>query len=301
MGDDQKIDVAFCCDAQMECGLHAALAAVLSSNPGRLRLWIVLKDFSAEASARIRATVAKVDPHADLRFTDVDLTPYMGFRGLHGNHTAYARLALPNSLPVEKFIYLDSDTLCTADLSELYNTPLGDAFMGMVAHDKKRHHPEMKIYREVGIAENSPYFNSGILLVDAAEWRRRDITGQCLAFGRRFAAYLMTADQACLNGVGGNDILRLDKKWNLPLYAGTQSMDKDAPPAIYHFISVPKPWDVLAFFVHPNFPLFDKYLKLSCGWSVWLRNQLKLTSYLRLKKFWSFYRNAITQKKTPAF
>lgn len=301
MTDTRKIDVAFCCDAQMEPGLHAALAAVLSANPGSLRLWIVLKGFSPDATLRIRSTVSKVDHRAELHFTDIDLAPYMGFRGLHGNHTAYARIALPDALPVERFIYLDSDTLCIIDLRELYETPLGSAFIAMTAHDVKRHHPEMKIYREVGLTEDSPYFNSGVLLVDATEWRRRDMTAKCLEFGRRFASYLMTADQTCLNGVGGNDILRLDKKWNLPLYAGTQSLGKDVPPAIYHFISIPKPWDVFAFIVHPNFPLYYKYLKRSCGRSSWLRNQFRFRSYLRLRKFMAFYRCALTSKKSPAF
>jgi lipopolysaccharide biosynthesis glycosyltransferase len=300
MADAVKIDVAFCCDAQMESGLHAALASALSSNPGRLRLWIVLKGFSPAGSDRVRATIAKVDPCAELHFVDIDLAPYFGFRGLHGNHTAYARLALPSVLPVDRFIYLDSDTLCLADLSELYKVQLGGAFMAMVAHDKKGNHPEMKIYRELGIDENSPYFNSGIMLVDGSEWRRRDITRQCLAFGRRFSPYLVTADQACLNGVGNNDILQLEKKWNLPLYAGTHALQQTPPPAIYHFIGVPKPWDALAFFVHPHFALFYKYLALSSGKPVWLQDQMKLKSYFRLKKFWPAYRKALIERKTPA-
>jgi lipopolysaccharide biosynthesis glycosyltransferase len=92
----------------------------------------------------------------------------------------------------------------------------------------------------------SPYFNSGVLLIDTAAWARERITEQALALLQRHATTCRFRDQTVLNHLLEGRWLQLDQRWNtisreLEWYQDRGLMP-DPPPAVLHYFDTAKPW-----------------------------------------------------------
>ncbi len=175
--------------------------------------------------------------------------------------TIMARLFAPSYLPqeVERYIYLDADTLVLRDISALWETELKGAVCGMVA--------EPTIYkstrRHLGLFDDEPYYNSGMLLTDRAKWEAEGVSAACAdcyaSFGRRGLGF---PDQDILNVVLKGRVRTLGQEWNFfsnysyrsykslvseaPWYADevdeTQYDEARKQPAIVHFAGAERPW-----------------------------------------------------------
>ncbi len=90
-------------------------------------------------------------------------------------------LVLANVLPQEldRILFLDADTLVLDDLAELWEIPIGDSLLG-AAPDSAIPlccSPRgVKAREELGIPDNAVYFNCGVMLIDLALWRQREVT-----------------------------------------------------------------------------------------------------------------------------
>lgn len=265
------------------------MASLLAHQTEPVCLWLFLKGFSRSEIQQVK----KTGGDAEIRLVDIDLSPYLGFRALGGSHVPYARLSLPALVPVERLLYLDADVLCLTNLIALWNTNLGDAPAAMkLSGPMDDFESEWKIHQAEGYAPTDPYYNSGVLLMDLKRWREQKVTDRCLAFGKKYARFLYTADQACLNGAASRDIYELDRKWNTPLHPATVPLPEKIPPAIYHFVGSPKPWEILAFLVHRSFPLFYHYLRKSAGTGSLWRNYLNPENFKRLRRLLPAYQLA---------
>lgn len=182
----------------------------------------------------------------------------------------FLRLDLAEGLAdLDRVIYLDADTIVCRDISELYDTPMGGRPLAAMP-DYNLFHFELHkpipirdrigasllyLKEELGIAYRSAsdYFNSGVLLLDLAAWRRLRLAEACRAFirGRR----LQWPDQDALNVVVGNDYVPLDARWNT-MVAALENMAAGpmtnvqaelqarwrADPWIVHYTGTRKPW-----------------------------------------------------------
>jgi lipopolysaccharide biosynthesis glycosyltransferase len=184
----------------------------------------------------------------------------------HGSVAAYFRLLLPAMLPmsVERFIFIDADTIILDSLSPLWELPLEGRALAAVA--------EHRLSCQDHGYKFGGYFNSGIMLVDLYKWRQSDL----LERGRRFAIEhpnrLRHWDQDVLNHIFEADWLPLPERWNAcPHLFGLNKVydtinyefnkaEKEASsnPAIVHFAgSGPiKPWNARC-----THPLKGKYLE----------------------------------------
>ncbi len=168
----------------------------------------------------------------------------------------------------DRVIYLDADTVACRDISELHDTALDGRPLAAVP-DYNLFHFELHnpipirdrfgasllyLKEELGIAYRGAgdYFNSGVLLLDLAAWRRLRLAEACHAFirGRR----LQWPDQDALNVVVGSDYVALDARWNTmaPALDGmavpmtpAQAMLRErwsTDPWIVHYTGTRKPW-----------------------------------------------------------
>ncbi len=279
------IHVAFCCDRGMLPGLHAAIASLLAHQSLQVVLWLNLQGLSRREVQLVKKTAAKAQEIHEL---EIDISPCSRFRGLHGNQTAYARLFLPENVSCRRLIYLDSDTLCLADLRTLWDADLKGHPAGMVPFGTLGTKGEWQIYKQVGLSPSNFQFNTGVILFDVDRWVAMDATAQCLHFGEKFPDQLHTADQTCINGGINTHIVSLDPTWNTPCNPGKRIQ---TPPqaAIYHCIGSPKPWDVLAFLIHKNFFFYYKWLNKSAAPWLLFRNHFCPESWSRLRKLWPAY------------
>lgn len=193
--------------------------------------------------------------------------------------TALARIFAPGHLPldVEKYIYLDCDTVVLKPLNALYNAELSGNAAGMV--------PEPTIYKEVrgylGLGEGEPYFNTGMMLVDKKLWEAEDITGKCVSFYKEKNGRLPFSDQDIINHSLRGRVKVLWQGYDFfsnyhyrsykslisyaPWYSGCMSKgDYEAArrlPAIVHFAGDERPWYNGNH--NPYRGEYEKYLELS--------------------------------------
>lgn len=147
----------------------------------------------------------------------------------------YVRLMIPYFLPlsVEKALYLDVDMIAEEDIEKLWNTPLDDYPLAAVLDRCKvvSHLPwGIANYRELGLGKNTKYFNSGLLLLNLKEWRKKRHTEQILKCIRTNKKHVLFPDQYGLNVVFAEHWLELDPHWN------TYVTENCENPFIIHFV-----------------------------------------------------------------
>ncbi len=187
---------------------------------------ILYSDLGNDCIKKLRQSI--VDrPTISLRFFDVKekcsfVSKEQLFTCRHITKTAYYRLFLGSILSkYEKILYLDCDLIILQDLSELYNTELGNNACAAVIDygvsqiDAFRtDHEEVKRYLKdvLGITDVKTYFNSGVMLLNLKKIRDENIEKKLMEAAKRNNKYWH--DQNVLNSVFKNNCVLLDYRWN---------------------------------------------------------------------------------------
>ena len=168
----------------------------------------------------------------------------------HFSAANFFRLLLPELMAdVARVLYLDADILVRRSLEPFYSVDL----QGNPVAATPDAWPEESC-RRLGLPEAGNYFNSGVLLMDLAAWRREGI-------GATAAAYLAAhngdpertryADQDALNVVLQGRWRRMSETWNLSVtkcrqFPARMTAEQRAilveGPAVVHFANYRKPW-----------------------------------------------------------
>lgn len=152
------------------------------------------------------------------------------------------RLLLPDVLPVEKVIYLDSDIIICGDIRTLWQESLSEKSIAAVPDVLVTRHQLMKMpfYQCVGIDINR-YFNAGVLVMNLQQLRRRynlAADTEKYIFEHKDTPLL---DQDALNYVLGQDVQFLPEKYN------TIWLDYDrediSDTIIWHYAGQYKVWN----------------------------------------------------------
>ena len=113
-----------------------------------------------------------------------------------------------------KALYLDCDTMSAVPLKKMYRTHLGGCLAGMIM--------EPTVYKEmkesIHMEKDDAYFNSGVILMNLAGWRRENVLKKLLDFYGDHAGSLFACDQDTINGTLKGRILPLSPRYNfLPI------------------------------------------------------------------------------------
>ncbi len=161
-------------------------------------------------------------------------------------------LLLADLMPAEvaKVLFLDADLMALTDLQALWDLPLGDQVL-LAAQDHAvpfcSSRRGVKRWQELGIPEDSKYFNGGVMLIDLGRWRARSISRQVEEYVQRNVGQLEFLHQEALNAVLWDQRGIIDGRWNLPgslagrSVAGRRSA-LEQNPGIVHFAGRMKPW-----------------------------------------------------------
>ncbi len=159
---------------------------------------------------------------------------------------AYGRLVAAEIIPEDRLVYLDADLIIGADVHELYTTDLGEHAIGAVSWFPQSLSQDRAFLASLGLPPTEAYFNSGVLLIDAARWRAEGLTEELMAFGREYGKLLPTADQTILNHRFVGDFLQLPRRFNTPVSPKRTALDEcQRANRVVHLVSRPKPWDPL--------------------------------------------------------
>jgi lipopolysaccharide biosynthesis glycosyltransferase len=171
----------------------------------------------------------------------------------------YFRLVMAELLPTEldRVIYLDADVIVRRSLRDLWQADVGvapigavrDAYLPWMVRNSRFH------WRDVGVAPDAPFFNSGVLVVDLERWRAREVGSRALGLLSRESSMF---DQCALNVVLEREWSALSPEWNVQSYhfsgddclafasEGRDRLDAAlSDPAIVHFTdgTFNRPWE----------------------------------------------------------
>lgn len=162
----------------------------------------------------------------------------------HFTSAIYYRLFFPLLLSgkIDKLLYLDTDTVVDKDLSELYNTDLGEYPVAAVTDSF------MSLRTDLGFTTKEEYFNSGVLLINVDSWKKKRVTEKTITFIIENPEKILYGDQDGLNAILRHQWYRLDSKNNflsvdLPAnYRTRRNTRIIKKTVILHYCGPYKPW-----------------------------------------------------------
>jgi hypothetical protein len=165
--------------------------------------------------------------------------------------SAYARLFLDRLLPEQynSFLYLDGDTQIRSPLDDLLRADPPSTLqaaidpMAFLLDKPSRRGRRIRGYMScLGLDESQStrYFNSGVLRANRTNWA--SICRDALLFARTKPERCLFNDQCALNYALHGTHIPISLKWNFPIFMRNSGVEGHINPAIYHFMSNPRPW-----------------------------------------------------------
>lgn len=155
--------------------------------------------------------------------------------------TTYFRLFIAEMFPeYGKAIYIDSDTVVEGDISRMYLTDIGDAYVGACHEQVMIQIDEYGTYVEkvLGISRHT-FFNAGVLLINCRQFREVRILDR---FAKLLSTYnfVVTQDEDYLNVLCKDRVYWLDQRWNTEVFGEIPYPIEEA--YVLHYIMTSKPW-----------------------------------------------------------
>jgi len=206
------------------------------------RIYVLNTGVSADM---VEKTLALANENFSVEFVDVSerlatIKTHLPIRDYYSK-TTYFRLFIADMFPeYDKAIYIDSDTVVQGDISELYNTDLGDNFVAACHELAMIQVDEFGTYAErvVGISRYE-FFNAGHLLINCKAFRDNKILEKFMVLLPTYN-FVVTQDEDYLNVLCKDKVLWLDQRWNSEAYCKIDYPESEAK--VIHYIMTSKPW-----------------------------------------------------------
>jgi lipopolysaccharide biosynthesis glycosyltransferase len=261
------INLLLCCNQQYLQHLFVALASIAEQNTRYTYNVVVVMQAGDPDQLDALASQALAN-YRHMRVTFRTFVPdsqlVLPVR-IHYTKDIFTRLWVAEffAASVDRVLYLDSDLIVVDSLDPLWETPLQGRMLGAVSI------PGSTRCATLGMAEEFGYFNSGVLLIDLAKWRRTKALDQLLEYIQANHSRLIDPDQDALNAVLGADRLPLPYEWNVIscFYFPYHDLHMQAADVrrvrerakIIHFNGASKPWSY--FSRHPRRGDYFRYLQ----------------------------------------
>ena len=155
--------------------------------------------------------------------------------------TIYYRLFIPEMFPeYDKGIYIDSDVVIEGDISKLYNMDLGDNTIGACMDNSiKDIEPLVKYVQGAVGVKMEEYINSGMLLMNIEEMRKRKFSAKFLELLNKYHFDSVAPDQDYINAICNGKIKYLNEEWDAMPNDQRKELEN---PKIIHYNLLFKPW-----------------------------------------------------------
>lgn len=129
----------------------------------------------------------------------------------NGSLATWLRFFVLEQIPddVEKLLWLDSDTIINGSLSELFQTDIED-FPICAAFDSICYRERFRL----GLTENQPYFNAGVILFNLKLWRQDALLDKMMNHLRIHVQNYAANDQDLLNDYFRGQIKVISNRFN---------------------------------------------------------------------------------------
>lgn len=257
------INICFCIDENYVHQLGAVLYSLIESNhKNNIDIYVLINNVSKISQERLGLLIQTIDNFSINFIESQDSEVQKLEAGGHISSATYIRFEIPSLLSnLEKVLYLDADIVISDDLSELFNTNIENNYVAAVEN------PFFDRYESLGMSRNDGYFNAGVLLINLSLWRERNIKNKAINFLSSNKLMCIMFDQDALNAIFQGKWKKVDIRWNLQtsFIRGRKRLpdlieqidNAFLNPAIIHYSSSSKPWDILD--PHPLTYIYRKY------------------------------------------
>ena len=240
---NKEIPVFFAVDNRYIPFLGVALKSLIdnTSKENKYAIKILYTSVTEENKKRIKkyeqenVTIEFVDLNKQLN----EIKEKLYTRNYFSN-TTYYRLFIPELYPqYDKAVYIDSDTICLADIAELYNVDMEDNLIAAVPDGAVQSIEIFQDYveRVVGVADYNNYFNAGVIVMNLKELRKYKFKEKFIYLLEK-VRYEVAQDQDYLNRLCKGRVKILGFEWNRMPIMG----NKDGEIKIIHYNLGSKPW-----------------------------------------------------------
>lgn len=250
------------------------------------KAYILAKTLSEQAEKNLKAIGQRFGQEVNIIYVETELLRHLKVSERFPE-SIYYRFLLPSLIPADKLLYLDCDIICNAPAVEFWNIDLTGMAMAAI---EDQNGADIRLLNTVG--NPSVYFNSGVLLLNAAYWRENNIAQQLADELRHNGIHYPYPDQDALNTILRDRVIIADFRYNFQeaLYRPESKLmlhrDKweavgvaRKDPVFIHYTAAIKPWYQEC--NHPQCDLYRHYQKLTpWGW-VPLRRYYPLSQELK--------------------
>lgn len=155
--------------------------------------------------------------------------------------TTYYRILMADMFPQYNMaIYIDSDTVVTGDISEMYSYDLGENYVGAVTDQVIVQEEVFSKYslKVLGIRPQK-YFNAGVLLMNCRVLRENKILDRFIELVNLYT-FVVAQDQDYLNIICKDHVFWMHPKWNVMALESIACKEEEM--AIIHYNLAAKPW-----------------------------------------------------------
>ncbi len=254
-------EVLYSCDSNYISQTLVSAASLIEQCPD-VHITIVADGFSLHDRDRVLKQFKAWGKGKNLRLLGVDqiLPESELYTDWAHARTIYTKLFLERIYDGGKVLYLDSDTVVTGKLDELFSLDM----QGKAAAAVCMPYPEAFKKRH-GFAENMPFYCDGVVLIDVDRWTQEKLMDKSIQFIKKHEGAPPGQSEGTMNIICAGNILTLPPKYNLmsmmlfyknseiremygitDYYSEKEQGDAVSKPVIIHYIRelYNRPWCV---------------------------------------------------------
>lgn len=195
---------------------------------------IASNDVTEEDKCLLIYQVESVSTVASIQFLSIGNDFIGGYEVRGISKACYYRLLIPWLLPMyDKVIYSDSDIIFKADLSQIYETEMGENLFCGVNTNGFKDGSLSKYIKRLGLNPNN-YINSGFLIINSQLNRKENLDKE---FKKLAKKKFLFQDQDIINIIGKDRIGLIDEKYNL-----SPNLSLKTEGYVIHYTGI-KPWE----------------------------------------------------------
>jgi lipopolysaccharide biosynthesis glycosyltransferase len=215
--------------------------------------WVFSDELDSADLALLHSTLESTGRPFTLYLRTVDPAPLLAFPKITGSLATYYRLLVPQQIEACRYLYLDVDTLCRADVSPAMKQEFSSHPIALCVESPMSACGDKSVVEALGFPSTGNYFNAGVMLVDRKCWIQNDVTTRCLNYLSNHRADFW--DQSAINYVLHGEIGSLPPRFNcytnVRAYWPSLRPPLDNSDRLLHFVDYPKPWSRHGRWVHP--------------------------------------------------
>lgn len=258
--------IVFCADRRVLPGLHVAAYSLLErfdtsvSHP----VITVFSDALDDGDiALLNQTLRSLSKPYSLILEQISPEIFAKFPPLNGSWATYYRLHAAQVIPADRFLYVDADTLCDIDVSGLQYLDMGSSPVAWVPESPLNQAIDTYVAEQLNGDDSDFYFNAGVMLINVTAWREQNISERSMDYIATYSP--LFHDQSALNILLHRNAVHLDFKYNcmsnMRRNWSAIKHPRGSIERLIHFLDYPKPWDLSAEWVHPQYALWHSVLK----------------------------------------